>query len=219
MLETAKMKLNDSKNHFEFVVCDAENLPLKNGSMDIVTINSTLHHIPNYRKLLNEINGILSKRGTLFVMHEPNKLFYNSLFSKVNRLCQLYLSFKSKFGKTKKRKMDETELFERVNRKLINERVIAGPLSPKEIQSLVDIHSPTASGVPDKNKGFIPERLVSQLQDCSVLEIKTYNHLGKINPKRDIVCFLLNFLLAKIFKEKGYMFFIILAKNLHSQFP
>jgi hypothetical protein len=146
-------------------------------------------------------------------MHEPNKLFYKSLLSKINRICQLYLNFKSKFIKNKKRRIDETELFERVNRRLINEGVIAEPLSQREIQSLVDIHSPTASGTPNKNKGFIPEKIVSQLLDLSVLEIRTYNHLGKIDPKKDMVCFLLNFLLAKMFKGKGYMFYLILAKR------
>jgi len=216
MLQTAKMKLrsDNPQNCFEFVVCDAENLPFNDSSINIVTINSTLHHIPNYRKLLDEINRVLSKGGILFIMHEPNKLFYGSwMLSKINRICQLYLSFKSKFEKSKKRKIEETNLFERVNRRLINERIISEPLSQREIQSLVDVHSPTASGTPNRNKGFIPEEIASQLRSLSLLEMKTYNHLGKINPKKDIVCFLLNSLLAKIFKLKGYMFYIVLTKR------
>lgn len=213
MLQNARANFGLLKSHFEFVICDAETIPLKDESIDIITINSTLHHIPDYNKFLDEISRTLSKRGVVFIMHEPNKLFYNSwILHKMNRVCRVYLSFKSKFEKNRKRKPKETGLYERVNQRLINENVIPHPLSPRELQSLVDIHSPTASGITDRNKGFIPERIASHIRDLSIVELKTYNHLGKIDPNKDIVCFLLSFLLAKIFRRKGYLFSMVLAR-------
>ena len=212
MLLTAKIKLSNSKNHFEFVVCDVESLPFKDNSVNIVTINSTLHHIPNYRNTLEEINRLLSKKGILFIMHEPNKLFYEGLLPKISRFCQLYLDFKSKFRRRRSQKREHIKLFENVNQILINEGIIGEQLSPRQIQTLVDIHSPTASGIPNRDKGFIPRDIAYQLQDLSVLEMRTYNHLEKIDPRRDVICFLLNSILAKIFKGKGYTFYMVLGK-------
>ena len=37
--------------------------------------------------------------------------------------------------------------------------------------------------------------------------------LGKINPQEDKICFLLNSLLARVFKRKGYMFSAVLVKS------
>lgn len=212
MLLTARIKLNGLKNHFKFITCDAETLPFKDSSIDIITINSTLHHIPNYENMLEETNRVLSRRGILFIMHEPNKLFYNSSVSKINLILQLCLSLKAKLMRSQSQKIQRTILFEDVNRRLVNERVIAESLAPRQVQTLVDIHSPTASGTPNRSKGFVPKDIASQLRGLHVLEMKTYNYLGKTDPKTDILCFILNCLLTKIFKEKGYMFCIVLGK-------
>ena len=58
------------KRHY-FILGDAENLPFKNKSFDIVLCKSILHHLPNLEKALNEINRILKKNGILLIAYEP----------------------------------------------------------------------------------------------------------------------------------------------------
>lgn len=48
------------------------------------------------------------------------------------------------------------DIFERVNEILIRRGIIYSALSPSEIQSIVDFHSPTASGKIEIDKGFDP---------------------------------------------------------------
>lgn len=56
---------------FQFLVQDAEDLSrFKNESLDVVIIFGVLHHIPNWRKAVDEIARILKAGGSLF-LEEP----------------------------------------------------------------------------------------------------------------------------------------------------
>ena len=213
MLLNAKLKLGNLRNDLESAVCDVEILPIRDNSIDIITINSTLHHIPNYLRTLKEIARILSREGILFIMHEPNKLFYHSLLPKINYVFQLYLNLKFKLKRRQGKKKDWNKFFNDVNQRLLIEGLIEQPLSPRQIQMLVDIHSPTASGIPDKEKGFVPAHIASQLKDLRLIEMKTYNYLEKTDPGTDLLSFLLNKVLARLFPGKGYNFSMVLGKR------
>ena len=43
-------------------------------SFDLITINSVLHHLPDYLKTLNTAIGLLNKGGWLYIRHEPTKI-------------------------------------------------------------------------------------------------------------------------------------------------
>ncbi len=220
MLDVAKTKLSlVSKTQFEFIVCDAEKLPLRNSSIDIITINSTLHHLPDYRSCLDEASRILCTNGVIFIMHEPNKAFYNNrVLSNLNRALRLYLSARNRALRFMTSKSinastnNRPNLFERVNQRLIAENLTCRRLSPREIQVLVDIHSPTASGIPDKTKGITLFE-VMRCGSFKLLEFKTYNFLGKIDPSRDKLLSPLNFVCSKVLRNKGYMFWMVLQKE------
>ena len=213
MLLNAKLKLSNLRNYFESVVCDVEILPFRDNSIDIITINSTLHHIPNYLGMLKETARILSREGILVIMHEPNKLFYRSLLPKINYVFQLYLNLKFKLKRRQGTEKNWNKFFEGVNQKLLIEGLIEQSLSPRQIQMLVDIHSPTASGIPDKEKGFVPAHIALQLKGLRLIEMKTYNYLGKTDPGTDLLSFLLNKVLARLFPGKGYNFSLVLGKR------
>jgi ubiquinone/menaquinone biosynthesis C-methylase UbiE len=56
---------------FQFLIQDAEDLSqFENESKDVVIIFGVLHHIPNWRKAIDEIIRVLKKDGSLF-LEEP----------------------------------------------------------------------------------------------------------------------------------------------------
>ncbi len=70
------------------VICEDVNDTLKRSAKyDIVSINSFLHHIPDYCKLLKQVDSILDERGQIFTWQDPLRYDtlskFNSLFSKV----------------------------------------------------------------------------------------------------------------------------------------
>jgi ubiquinone/menaquinone biosynthesis C-methylase UbiE len=59
---------------------DAEQLPLQNASVDVVTISSALHHLPSPPRALNEMQRVLKPGGYLLVFHEPQRVRHSLLF-------------------------------------------------------------------------------------------------------------------------------------------
>lgn len=54
------------------VIGDAELLPFKDESFNLITINSALHHFPNYKSCIQEIYRVLDKDGIFLLAQEPN---------------------------------------------------------------------------------------------------------------------------------------------------
>jgi len=50
-----------------FVVCSAESLPFKEATFDFVSAISLLEHLENDEKVIEEISGILKKKGSFYV--------------------------------------------------------------------------------------------------------------------------------------------------------
>jgi len=56
---------------YKFIIQDASDLnQFKNASMDVVIIFGVLHHIPEWRKVIDEIVRVLKSNGSLF-LEEP----------------------------------------------------------------------------------------------------------------------------------------------------
>ncbi len=68
---------------FQFLIQDAEDLSqFANESKDVVIIFGVLHHIPNWRKAIDEIVRVLKPGGSLF-LEEPRGVdikFFDSIF-------------------------------------------------------------------------------------------------------------------------------------------
>ena len=63
--------------HIGFILADAQHLPFRDDLFDVVISFETVEHLFHYRKFLNEIKYLLSKRGKL-IISTPNKKMYYS---------------------------------------------------------------------------------------------------------------------------------------------
>lgn len=66
MLKDAKKNLGEKSNRFNFKIVDAENIPFKDESFNVVIANHMLYHVHNINKALKEINKVLKSEGILF---------------------------------------------------------------------------------------------------------------------------------------------------------
>lgn len=65
----------------QLVVGDADDLPWKNNSFDLVVCNSSFHHFPEPTRVLNEINRVLKPAGRIIIADpwwsRPKRFFIN----------------------------------------------------------------------------------------------------------------------------------------------
>ncbi|MFQ5654037.1 MAG: methyltransferase domain-containing protein, partial [Planctomycetota bacterium] len=60
----------------EFVQVDGRRYPFEGGRFDLVTLNSVVHHLPEFAPFFREIDRILRPGGRIAIAHEPNRRFY-----------------------------------------------------------------------------------------------------------------------------------------------
>ena len=66
-----------------FVLCDATNLPFKDGSFELVTMLHVIEHIKNDKDAVKEIYRVLKKNGTALMVTPNVNRFGQSLFSNI----------------------------------------------------------------------------------------------------------------------------------------
>ncbi|MFH1456754.1 MAG: class I SAM-dependent methyltransferase [Patescibacteria group bacterium] len=221
MLEIAEKNIKNKNftNKFYFLKGSIEELTFEPQSLDFIIINSVLHHLPDIDIFFKQVDVFLKHGGKLVVFHEPNKLFFQHWFLKNNFLLLRYLKnivFKSKnnFKKEKKKKAENGDIFDYINKILKQEELIIEDLSNIEIKQFIDYGSPTASGKIDKDRGFdIQEIQKKYLNNFNIIEFTTYNYLCKINHHQNFILNLYNFLLSKIFINKGSSFGAVFEKQ------
>jgi ubiquinone/menaquinone biosynthesis C-methylase UbiE len=211
---------------FRFLRLDGRTINLDDGSVDVATMNSVLHHIPDTKPFLAEIDRILKPGGLLIVGHEPNKSFYTHwflwpnyqialLFFRPDILITAFLRKLGLFGFALRHlaKFSRTlgqykHVLDDVNARLLRKDIIKEPLSCDEIPGIVDIHSPTHRG-----SGLD----ISQIKDRNLagyetLHMETYNYLGKASCLNHLSRWY-DRLLGRCFREYGAHFLIVLRKG------
>jgi ubiquinone/menaquinone biosynthesis C-methylase UbiE len=164
-------------------------IPVPDNSIDVITINSVLHHIFDLNCFAAECKRILKPSGLLIVAHEPNKdlrlPFHGSVlrgFAKVLfrpkaiffRIAES-IPFMEKFMRAILSKVSES--YRRRNKMLIeisqqmrNENLLDFDLRGTEIQQIVDFHA---------QSGFtLKELLTTVFSKFELVESETYCHLG-----------------------------------------
>lgn len=159
------------KKHPEAIPINASsmNLPLKSESVDLITANSVLHHLPEPEKFLLEARRVLKKGGILFVNHEPNLRFSR------NGFLWRMSSIASRIVR------NANPVYAEINRILMQKGLIDEPLPDAVISSYIDFHSPTA-GMHRRGVGIDPDIFGKYFR---VKHLETYAHLRKIGEKYD----------------------------------
>lgn len=202
---TEKFKAQPYKK--EFIVCEAARVPLPDASIDIITVNSVLHHIPNYDEFLIEARRLLAPGGALIIKHEPNIRFPQN--AALRSFYLLLNKIKGKGGHTVEHPID-SELVSALEHAGIQ---FAEPVSKFQLQALIDIGSPTASGGMDMERGFDPYKIVAEVfPSAQDSRITSYAYLGKYNEQKNIATRMLAGLLKLIFPKDGFMFDLVVIK-------
>lgn len=205
----------------QFLKTSDEFLTLPDASLMVVTLNSTLHHVPDPDRLLSEILRVLKPGGLLFIGHEPNRRFFESSFLLTQYLLLHHLTPKriaaillKTLGlyRTLVRPEGVDPQLQKINETLLHEGLIRQPLSQQELSSLIDIHSPTAGGL-HRERGFDVTHFLDRWNDrLTIMQIETYNHLAKLSGTR----FWLRpyeWLLSRLFPMSGATFFLVAQKQ------
>ena len=228
MLNVCKNNLSktDFSCTFRYLKLDGRTIDLENSSVDVVTMNSVLHHIPETTPFLAEIDRILKPGGLFIIGHEPNKSFYTHWFLWPNYqiallffkpdilitavlrrlgLFDLALRHLAKFSRAL---AQYKHIMDDVNRRLLLDKIIQGPLSFDEIPGIVDIHSPTHRG-----SGLdISQIRKKSLAGYEIVHMQTYNYLGKASSVNRLSQWY-DRLLGRCFREYGAHFLIVLRKG------
>lgn len=195
------------KNHAfkkEFVVCEAARIPRPDASVDIITVNSVLHHIPNYEEFLVEARRLLSPGGALIIKHEPSIRFPQNTV-----LRSLYLSLNKIKGRGRSSVAQPIDPL--LAGALLREGIeFAEPITKYDLQALIDIGSPTASGGMDVERGFDPYKIVTEVfPTAKTSRITSYAYLGKYNEQKNMATRLVSTILKMLFPKDGYLFDLI----------
>lgn len=84
-----KMIAGKYKDSARFVVCDAENLPCKDSSLDAIIIVAALHHLPSPSAFFVEAHRALKTGGVLVIGFEPNTWQYKIVYPVLKKIRRL----------------------------------------------------------------------------------------------------------------------------------
>jgi ubiquinone/menaquinone biosynthesis C-methylase UbiE len=229
MLDACRRTLSEGgfACRFEFAKLDGRALPGPDGTCDVVTMNSVLHHLPEPGATLREVDRVLRPGGAFIVAHEPNRRFYASRWMRTRAtLLGTVLAPRRTAGallrragvmrlvhRVLRRRHHERVLAE-VNRRLCAASVVATPLTQDELTAIVDVQSPTAGGWhPDR--GIDVEALAKRHLpgfDCRLI---TYDHLGSASDRAGGVIGRYGRRVARARPADGATLLAILSKRRH----
>jgi len=167
------------------VLSDVQTLPLADRSVDVVTINAALHHLPAPETALAEIDRVLRPGGLFALGFEPNHGHFQSsvmrrLAQGLDRACW-YASPRQNRRRIREwlapsRMAPPNRWVGPINARLLGDGLIAAPLSPRRILELVDPHACGAKNA----AGFDPRGLIAGcFSGYEVLLLKFSDYLGE----------------------------------------
>ncbi len=231
LLEICKNRIikKNFKCKLDFLKLDGRKYNIESSKLDYITVNSVLHHIPNFPAFFKEINRILKINGKIIICHEPNKLFSNNPFLWYNfriihllsnprellitilKLLKLYKIGKKIISRSKKENELISDKLSKINKHLLNQDIIKLALTLGELTEIVDFLSPTAGGF-HREKGIELSKIIENyIPNFKIEFFESYNHILKFSYKNKITR-LYDRILHRIFPNKGALFFTILKK-------
>ena len=196
------------KCNVQYKKTDGNTIPVPDNSVNVLTLNSALHHMPRMEVFVAEADRVLKLGGVLMISHESNAAFksnqvlwtlYRVLYflyhpAALRETCKAKLGMKT--NKTHVVTENDIEMTKYLNDTLIKEGLLSEPLSKHQLDLLVEVHS---------NEGFNIVEITNGLRNFGPLYRDTYNHLWWIymeHYKNPIIAFL-NYMLAFIYPADG----------------
>lgn len=188
MLEKANKRAKKWGKNFKLIHGDI--LQAKD-TYDVIIISSVLHHIPDLPGFLETINSIQKPGGILLTMHDPATESVRSDTYKAR--CKEYDAYndihKQKRTILTRIKDRLTHIFapvdyiQKVNQKLLADKVIHQPLTPTELWSVTDVH---VEGLPYAlSDGITKQLLKDNLPQYSLASYRTYGFYGTLYSNLD----------------------------------
>ncbi len=234
ILDAARRNLEKEKPacDIEFVkleVATPYRLPLPDASVDVVTINSVLHHVADTEDFLMEVDRVLRAGGLVLVAHEPNRRFRRTLFLQANyalmyaltepklvlfraaRRLRLDRPLKALYYRARPGKRPAAQEYESImqsiNETVLAEALVSRPLRTEEIEELVDIRD---------REGFTPGRLMPGYE---LLHLETYNHMLWVTIRHQGSRLVRRYesWLGRRYPAAGATFFTVLRKGSRSE--
>ena len=219
-LQQARSFLSEFSNQITTRASDIQALPLPDASVDWVTLNAGLHHIPRPEDTLREINRVLKAGGYFCLGYEPNAAFAScrtvSLLERAIWHLLWYFSISQNrrrlrrwFGRPAGTN-DDTEHLSRINAVLASEGMIDRPLSLGELRRLVDPHTHSDEGHP---AGFDPADLLVRCFPGYAVETLLFTDFGgEMIRKHPLWRRMYDGILGTICPGKGRLFSWVIRK-------
>ena len=156
----------------EFLKISGPRIPLSDHSVDVITMNSVLHHILDLKVFSEECTRALKPNGLLIASHEPNSSRHlgkpRNFFYKLAEMSPFAEKImRSVLSKVSPRWKLRNEMLLEIAEQLKKEGLIDYNLRGTEIQQIVDIHTHT---------GFNRESVISDIfPEFEMVESEVYN--------------------------------------------
>ena len=191
----AKLKSRSLPCQCSFEKIAEQTIPAEDGSVDIISVNSVLHHLFDLHGFAAECERVLKPSGLLIVAHEPNGdtslplsgRLLRSLARAVFRPKTMILVIADRCplaeclmrpvaGRVSLRYRRRNQMLSQIARQIRQEGLLDFHLRGTEIQQIVDFQS---------QHGFDPDELFGRIFDrFRVIESQTYGHLGFFPDRR-----------------------------------
>ena len=188
MLNKAKVRAKKWNKPTKFINGNIEDLDEK---FDLIIVCSVLHHIPDLKKFLDNIDQITNSNGILIQLQDPNADYWNDkvylerllVFEKKDKYdLKRKKTIKDFIPKKTKRSINRIigrkDYIDLINDQLLKEKIITKRMSADEIWSVTDIHVPSKSN--PNTKGISLNLLKKQLKTFKLIKQRSYGFFGKL---------------------------------------
>lgn len=228
MLRQAEKQLVVYKHiNKQFIKADVMETARTIGQANIITMNSVLHHLPNYEEDLRQLEKLVKDDGLFIIMHEcssrffkympiPMRLYlagqrsYRWLRQQVKRLLISLKLYRTVVFKKDKITADMEIMYAKIQKAIRVEGLADRDLSLNEINAIIDFHATDEEG-----EGFDPFVIHKKFfADYEIAELFMTKHLGPwIDEERGIFNRLLNGYLKRFHPNEGAIFGLVMRKK------
>lgn len=235
MLEVCRDRVEAGGHRFalETQKLDGRTIDMPDASVDLVTANAVMHHLPRPREICREIDRILKPGGLVLIGHEPTRAYGRNRFlaasywllSAVADFKQFayeiilrlgwFEALRGPLGRFLPELEAHNRLIADLNARLRETGLIEQPLAADTVSSLLDAQSPNAGG-PQAGRGFAFSDFEGYFSGYRLEFRETYTHLGKLEPRTDWLKRYAGWL-ARRFPDDGANLFCGLRKGPHQR--